>query len=106
MIYELPLYKNIARWNATFDLSNERFTFHFDYNAECEFWSLYILDANDELICGEIRLVKYIDLLEENRKMFIDVFPKGILRIVPRNNIVKEITKDNLTTDFALLYED
>lgn len=103
-IYEIPLFsEQTARWTSQIDLGNKRYMLYFAWNSRCEYWEFSIYDENKELLVGGIRLVTKIDLLDIYRNYITDL-PSGILQVVPRNDVVEEITRDNLNSDYTLIY--
>ena len=106
MIYTLPLYSDkTARWTSQIDLSDKRYMLYFSWNSRCEYWEFSIFNDNKELLVGGIRLVTGIDLLDEYRNYSIEL-PAGQLQVVPKNNIVKGITRDNFNSSYVLIYNE
>lgn len=105
-VYSLPLYSDsTARWTSQFDLNGYRYTIYFSWNTRCEYWEMSIYDNDEKLIVGGIRLVLTIDLLDEYRAYKMNL-PVGKLSVVPRNDNVRIITRDNLNSDFVLMYSE
>lgn len=105
-LYELVTYsEKTSRWTAQFDLGLSRFTLYFSWNSQCEYWEMSVYDNDDNLILGGIKLVVNIDLFDEYRILKHDL-PEGELVLIPRNDKVREITRDNLSTDYALIYSE
>lgn len=104
MIYTIPLYSDsVARWTEKIDLDNKRYLFYFSWNDRCEYWELSICDDNDKLLVGGIKLVTTIDLLDEYRSYAYGL-PKGRLQLVKKDNLVLGITRENLNSNFMLMY--
>jgi hypothetical protein len=72
-----------------------------------EAWFMSVLDSNDTLLLGGIRLVPEIDLIEKYRAS-VSGLPSGILRILDKQSDLKtaELTRDNLGTRFVLSYTE
>ncbi len=105
-VYSLILYsENTARWKSQFDLGDSRFTLYFSWNSQCEYWEFSLMNDNDNLIVGGLRLVTLIDLFEQYRNL-LKKLPSGKLSLVPRNDVVTKLTRDNLNSDFALMYSE
>lgn len=106
MIYTLPLYSDkTARWTSQIDLGDKRYMLYFSWNSRCEYWEFSIFNDNKKLIVGGIRLVTGIDLLDEYRNYSIEL-PTGRLQVVPKNNTVDRITRDNFNSSYVLIYNE
>lgn len=105
-VYSLPIYADsTARWTSQFDLGDYRYMIYFSWNTRCQYWEMSIYDNDENLLVGGIRLVTIIDLLDEYRALKYKL-PKGKLSLVPRNDLVTEITRKNLNSDFILMYSE
>src|SRR5574344_2059718 len=102
--YTLPLYsEQTARWTSQIDLDDKRYMLYFSWNSRCEYWEFSIYNEDKKLLVGGIRLVTKIDLLDEYRNYILDL-PKGSLQVVPKNDNVEKITRNNLNTSYILTY--
>lgn len=103
-MYTLPLYSDkTARWTSQIDLGNKRYMLYFSWNSQCEYWEFSIFNDSKELIVGGMRLVTQIDLLDEYRNYHPEL-PAGRLQLVPKNDVVAELTRKNLNDSFVLMY--
>lgn len=103
-LYTVPLFSDSsARWTEMVDLGKDRYMLYFSWNTRCKFWEMSVFNSNKEIIVGGIRIVTVIDLLDEYRARF-NTLPPGALQVVPRNDVVGEITRDNFARDFMLMY--
>ena len=102
----IPTYsdKN-PRWEVKVDLSGRRYTFNVSYNMRQDAWIMHISDTNDELLIAGLRLVPGIELLGKYRASSPGL-PPGDLILVDRerNPQTAEVTRDNLSSRFALTY--
>lgn len=110
-MYEIYLIQTFAdkrpRWKQSVDFSGTRYRLYISWNTRLEAWFMTILDRNDTLLLGGIRLVPEIDLFAKY-KASVPALPPGILRILDRQGDMKsaELTRDNLGTRFVLSYTE
>ena len=103
---EIPTYaEKKARWEVRVDLSGKRYTFNVSWNVQQEAWTMRISDSNGELLIAGLRLVPGIDLLKKYRAS-CPTLPPGDLILFDKENRMNtaEVTRDNLSTRFALKY--
>jgi hypothetical protein len=95
------------RWTQSVDLSGVRYQFYISWNTRMESWYLSILDTNEKLILGGLRLVPGIDLIDKYRAS-APKLPSGILSIMDKEIDPKtaELTRDNFGPRFVLTYTD
>jgi hypothetical protein len=95
------------RWKQSVDLSGVRYGLYFDWSTRMESWFMSVLNMNDEVLLGGIRLVPVIDLLEKYRAS-VPALPPGILRVLDKESdtVTAEITRDNLGVRFLLSYTE
>ena len=85
-------------------LSGVEFKFHFIYSTREACWHLTMSSLSGDLIISNIRLVPWIDLLHQ---YVATSLPQGALALIPVSEEYpksKEITLENLATDFVLFY--
>jgi hypothetical protein len=72
-----------------------------------ESWYMSILDTNENIILGGIRLVHGIDLIDKYRAI-APKLPSGVLSVMDRENDPKtaELTRNNFGARFVLAYTD
>ena len=102
----IPTYadKN-PRWKVKVDLSGNRYTFEVSYNTRQDAWLMNIKDTNNEYLIAGIRLVPEIELLGKYRASCPGL-PPGDLFLTDRERRpdTAEVTRDNLSSRFALTY--
>ena len=105
-IYSLPTYADrFARWRVSVDLSGMRYHLYVSWNTLMENWYMTILDVNDRILLGGLRLVPNVPLLEKYRAS-VPELPPGDLVIFDREGRMEtaEITRNNLGSRFDLSY--
>jgi len=106
-ILTIPTYADqYARWEMSVDLSMKRYKFYVSYNSRQEAWMLSLSDVNDNLLLGGIRLVPGVSFLEKYRASVPDL-PPGELCLADKDGMMStaEVTRDNLSSRFALIYK-
>jgi hypothetical protein len=100
----IPLY-NSARWEMKADLSGKRYGIYIAYNTRQDAWFMAISDTNENLLLAGIRLVPGIFFLEKYRAS-VPGLPPGDLWLVDIEGKLSaaEVTRENLSTRFALTY--
>ena len=100
----IPLYED-PRWEMKADLTGKRYTFGVSYNARQEAWTMSIADTNGELLISGLRLVPGIDMLKKFRASSPGL-PPGELMLIDKEGRpgTAEVTRDNLTSRFMLVY--
>lgn len=101
---EIPLY-DTARWEMRADLSGKRYGIYIAYNTRQEAWFMAISDVNGNPLLAGIRLVPGIFFLEKYRAS-VPSLPLGELWLVDVEGKLStaEVTRENLSTRFALTY--
>jgi hypothetical protein len=105
-VYSIPTYADkYARWKMAVDLSGVRYQFYISWNTRMVSWYMTILDINDRILVGGIRLVPDVLLLRKYRAS-VPELPPGDLVIFDREGKLEtaEITRDNLGSRFDLSY--
>ena len=93
------------RWKQSVNLSNVRYRLYFSWNTRMRSWFMSVLDVDDNILLGGIRLVPKIDLLAKYRAS-VPGLPSGVLSVMDKQNdpATAEITRDNLGIRFLLTY--
>jgi hypothetical protein len=102
----IPTYSDKSpRWEVKVDLSGNRYTFEVSYNARQDAWLMNIKDVNSAYLIAGLRLVPEIELLGKYRASCPGL-PPGDLYLTDRerNPQTAEVTRDNLSSRFALTY--
>jgi len=101
---EIPLYQE-PRWEMQTDLSRKRYKFSVSHNVRQNAWTMAIYDKNGELLISGLRLVPGVDLLKKFRASSPGL-PPGELTLFDkeRRPETAEVTRDNLSSRFALIY--
>jgi hypothetical protein len=105
-IWNIPEYSSkMPRWEVQVDLSNVRYKLNVSWNTRAESWILTIMDTNDRLILGGIRLSIGNDLLAKYRASCPNL-PPGEIWIADLTGRYEtaELTRDNFSTRFKLCY--
>ena len=105
-VISIPVFsEKFPRWRVSVDLSGVRYTLYITWNSLMENWYMTILDINDKILLGGIRLVPNTTLLDKYRAS-VPELPPGDLVIFDRigNLETAEITRDNLGSRFDLSY--
>jgi hypothetical protein len=94
------------RWRVKSDLSGRRYTFYGSYNSRQEAWVMKVSDVNGNLLIPGLRLVPEIPLFEKYRAS-VPELPPGELVLVDLEGKLDtaEVTRENLSSRFALTYE-
>jgi hypothetical protein len=100
----IPL-NNTARWEMRVDLSGKRYGLYIAYNTRQEAWFMSISDVDGNLLLAGIRLVPGIFFFEKYR-VSVPGLPPGELWLVDIEGKLStaEVTRENLSTRFALTY--
>jgi hypothetical protein len=101
---EIPLYQE-PRWEMQADLSGKRYRFSVSHNVRQNAWTMSIYDTNRELLIAGICLVPGVDLLKKFRASSPGL-PPGELTLFDKEGKPQtaEVTRDNLSSRFALVY--
>jgi hypothetical protein len=101
---EIPLY-NAARRDMKADLSGKRYGIYIAYNTRQEAWFMAVSNVNGNLLLAGIRLVPGVFFLEKYRAS-VPELPPGELWLVDIEGKLStaEVTRENLSTRFALTY--
>jgi len=93
------------RWKMYVTLSGVRYQLYISWNTRMENWYMTILDVNDKILLGGIRLVPNVLLFEKYRAS-VPELPIGDLVIFDREGKLEEdeITRNNLGSRFDLSY--
>jgi len=105
-VYSLPTHaEKYARWKMSVDLSGVRYQLYVTWNTIMENWYMTILDVNDKILLGGLRLVPNVLLFEKYRAS-VPELPIGDLVIFDREGKMEtaEITRYNLVSRFDLSY--
>jgi hypothetical protein len=105
-IQVIPLYANSTpRWKVRVDMSNRRYYLYISWNSRMKGWSMTIMDTDEKILMGGIRLVVGSLLLEKYRASCSEL-PPGHLMLIDREDKLEtaEPDRDNLTARFALIY--
>lgn len=105
-VFSLSAYADkYTRWKMFVDLSGVRYQLYISWNTRMENWYMTILDVNDRILLGGLRLVPNVLLFEKYRAS-VPELPIGDLVIFDREGKVEadEITRRNLGTRFDLSY--
>jgi hypothetical protein len=105
-VIRIPAYTDkYARWKVSVNLSGVRYQLYISWNTRIESWYMTILDVNDKILLGGLRLVPNVLLLEKYRAS-VPELPIGDLVIFDREGNLKadEITRKNLGSRFDLSY--
>jgi len=92
------------RWKMSVTLSGVRYQFYISWNTRLENWYMTILDVNDNVLLGGIRLVPYVNLLEKYRASVPELPPGDIGIYCEGKTDTDEITRTNLGNHFKLFY--
>jgi hypothetical protein len=100
----IPLY-SAARWEMRVDLSGKRYGIYIAYNTRQDAWFMAVSDVNGDLLLAGIRLVPGVFFLEKYRAS-VPGLPPGELWLVDAEGKIPsaEVTRENLSTRFALTY--
>lgn len=103
--FKIPTYADkYARWKVSVTLSGVRYQLYISWNTRMESWYMTILDVNDEVLLGGLRLVPNVNFFEKYRAS-VPELPPGDLGIYCAGKMASdEITRENLGTDFNLFY--
>jgi hypothetical protein len=102
----IPTYSDkYSRWKVSVDLSGVRYQLYVTWNTRMENWYMTILDINDKILLGGVRLVPNNLLLEKYRASVL-ALPPGDLVVFDREGKMEtaELTRDNLGSRFELSY--
>jgi hypothetical protein len=102
----IPEYSTTAaRWEAQVDLSNTRYKLNVSWNTCAEAWVMAIMDTNNKLILGGVRLSVGTDLLAKYRASCPELLhgEMWIADLTGRYETA-ELTRDNFSTRFKLCY--
>jgi hypothetical protein len=105
-VYSIPTHASTSpRWKMSVDLSKVRYQLYISWNTRMESWYMTILDINDNILVGSIRLVPDVMLLKKYRAS-VPELPPGDLVIFDLEGKMEtaEITRDNLGSRFDLSY--
>ena len=98
----IPEFPNYP-YNTKLDGTDYYFNFKFGVRSP-QGWYLTISDVDKNLLVSNIRIVPWIDLLTPYTR---EVLPKGNIILIPKSTQYpksKDITLDNLNTEFDLVY--
>ena len=102
----IPLYSNeTPRWKIKVDLSGRRYSLYVSWNTRMSGWSLTIMDTNENVLIGGLRLVTGGLLLDKYRASCPEL-PTGHLMLIDREGKLEtaEPDRDNFADRFALVY--
>jgi hypothetical protein len=105
-VLSLPTYADkYARWKVSVTLSGVRYQLYISWNTRLESWYMTILDVNDKILLGGLRLVPNVLFFEKYRAS-VPELPIGDLVIFDREGKLEadEITRYNLGNRFDLSY--
>jgi hypothetical protein len=107
-IYSIKTYADLyARWQQSVDLSGVRYKVYFSWNTRMESWFMTIMDSDENVLIGGIRLIPNIDLLAKYKRT-VSALPQGMLFIMDKEHdpITAELDRDNFGTRFLLAYTE
>ena len=100
-ILTIPVRTDLPAYEFSLSLEGATYYFSFEWNERGEFWTMDILDQNQEYIIAGIRMVSNIDLLGR----FKDVrLPKGIFLLLDTSGKNRDPSFDNFGTEVLLTY--
>jgi len=105
-VHSIPTFADkYARWKMSVNLSGVRYQLYISWNTRMSNWYMTILDVNDKILLGGLRLVPNVLLFEKYRAS-VPELPSGDLVIFDREGKLEadEITRGNLGSRFDLSY--
>ena len=96
----IPLVNDTA-YNFDIALGNRSFNFFVDWNSLFEFWTIRILDANQDLVIQGLKLI----LNEEIILRYVDPrLPDGALAVVDTTTSKKRLGFESFVTTSSLIF--
>lgn len=94
-------FREPAQWREQIELEGITYTLRFKWNAMNQFWSMDVLNGNDDPIVFGVKIVTNWNLLEQYS---MDDKPKG--DIVCQNIVggMQKIDRDDMSTIAQLIY--
>jgi hypothetical protein len=105
-VQTLPLYSETSpRWKVRVDLSGKRYSLYVSWNTRQEGWSITVMDTDEKILIGGVRLVAGCLLLDKYKASAPEL-PSGYLMLIDREGkmVTAEPDRDNLAARFALVY--
>jgi hypothetical protein len=104
--FNIPEYSgSSARWEVQVDLSGKRYKLNISWNTLMDGWVMAILDTDDKLILGGIRLSIGSYLLTKYRASCPNLPPGDIwVQDLTGKYETAELTRNNFSTRFKLCY--
>jgi len=102
-VLDLPV-QDFPNYSYTTDLDGKKYKLHFIYQVNRKSWYLFIEDNTGKVLLAGVRLVPWLDLLRNYSK---EELPLGNLYLLPVSSDypkAPEITLQNLSSDFELVY--
>lgn len=103
---ELPLPTKITpKYSYRIVLDGSEFKFYFQYLSRGDSsWHLSIYDNQDIAIVLNVKLIPWFDLLSALPKGSLPIGELGLVCLSQPKPLAPEITLENLSTDFTLVY--
>ena len=101
MLLQIPL-QNFGYYKQTIVLDKVPYVFVLKYNNAYDYYSLDILNIDGVLLIAGLKLVLGVDILTPYVN---NLLPQGKLYCIAKNSNIERVSKDNILTDIALIYE-
>lgn len=97
----IPLDPSLASYDFEVELSLKSYKFDIEWNTRSEFWTIYLYDAQNNLIAQAVPQTNYPLFINNSNENL----PDGLLWIIDQTGKNQDITRTNFGTDIILVYE-